>query len=127
MGVSRDKQIQHLTKSETSIPCLTEQSDFSIYKLMTLKPVIVVQIQLVDFYHSYIIGVSLVWSLFMGYIFRAPGLDDMINSVSNSACLTVSFVVTEVLQSKELTNFFGEQSSNMGWRVSFQLIFLYSY
>lgn len=38
VGVSRDKQMQHLTKSETSTPCLTEQSDFSTLKLMTLKP-----------------------------------------------------------------------------------------
>lgn len=38
VGVSRDEQMQHLTKSETSIPCLTEQSDFSSCKLMALKP-----------------------------------------------------------------------------------------
>lgn len=38
LGVSRDEQMQHLTKSETSIACLTEQSGFSTYKLMTLKP-----------------------------------------------------------------------------------------
>lgn len=32
------EQMQHLTKSGTSIPCLTEQSDFSTYKLMALEP-----------------------------------------------------------------------------------------